>query len=243
MIAQEFTQPYFLTASEGNPEQEMPLPLLMNRLIEVSTLHANTLGIGFAKLIENNNSWVLTRVTTEMKRYPKINENYSITTWIEDYNRHFSLRNMEIKDKDGIIIGYARTVWMVISYETRQSADLTKLDYMKEIIADKDCPIEPQSHLRTANGKSENYTFKYVDCDLNRHVNTVRYLELFLNQFSLEKYDENFISRMEIAFVKETRFGETLQINLDDSNPMDCKLSLDNGKNCHCRARFLFNRR
>ena len=44
-------------------------------------------------------------------------------------------------------------------------------------------------------GKTTDYTFKYTDCDVNRHVNTVKYLDLLLNQFNLEKYDQNFVKR------------------------------------------------
>ena len=45
-----FVSDYFLTPGECNPEQRMPLTLLINRLIEVATLHANELGIGYAYL-------------------------------------------------------------------------------------------------------------------------------------------------------------------------------------------------
>lgn len=106
----DFRQEYFLTAAECNPEKEMPLSLVMTKIIEVATLHANSWGVGYADMIRNNEGWVLSRVTIEMLRYPKMNEAYTFTTWIEDYNRHFSQRNMEITDHNGEVIGYARTI-------------------------------------------------------------------------------------------------------------------------------------
>ena len=46
-----FERTYFLTPAECNPQQRMPLTLLINRIIEVATLHATELGIGYADLV------------------------------------------------------------------------------------------------------------------------------------------------------------------------------------------------
>lgn len=241
-MLKEFTKEYFLTAGECNPELEMPLPLLMNRLIDIATLHANSWGVGYAKLIEENQAWVLSRVTIEMKRYPRVNEAYSITTWIEDYNRHFSQRNMEIKGEDGTTLGYARTIWLVINLATRESVDISRLGYIRENVTSRDCPIAPQGRIKMDEvTMSRDYTFNYTDCDLNRHVNTVRYLELLLNQFDLEHYDAHMVRRMEIAFVKETRYGETVTVKTDGHDPQNCVLSVDDNEGVsHCRGRLVF---
>ena len=244
-MLKEFTQQYQLTAGECNPELEMPLPLLMTRIIEIATLHANSWGVGYAKLIEENQAWVLSRVTIEMTRYPRVNEIYSVSTWIEDYNRHFSLRNMEFKAADGSMLGYARTVWVVINLATRESVDISKLSYIRENVLGKECPIAPQGRLKLQQvTRSQDHTFGYVECDLNRHVNTVRYLELLLNQFPLETYDALMVQRMEIAFTKETRYGETVKLNIDETNPHDCVLSIDDSEGAsHCRGRLVFAER
>ena len=244
-MLKEFTQQYQLTAGECNPELEMPLPLLMTRIIEIATLHANSWGVGYAKLIEENQAWVLSRVTIEMTRYPRVNEIYSVTTWIEDYNRHFSLRNMEFKASDGSTLGYARTVWVVINLATRESVDISKLSYIRENVLGKECPIAPQGRLKLQQvTRSQDHAFGYVECDLNRHVNTVRYLELLLNQFPLETYDALMVHRMEIAFTKETRYGETVKVNIDETNPHDCVLSIDDSEGAsHCRGRLVFAER
>ncbi len=172
----EFRQEFFLTAAECNPEKEMPLSLVMTRIIEMATLHANAWGVGYAKMIESNQGWVLSRVTVEMTRYPKVNEPYSFTTWIESYNRHFSQRNMEIRDHNDEVIGYVRTIWMVIDFATRESVDISKLSYISENISGRECPIAPQGRLKTVEpSRTAAYTFGYMDCDINRHVNTVKY--------------------------------------------------------------------
>lgn len=240
----EFSKTYYLAAGECNPQGELPLTLLMTRIIEVATLHANSWGVGYERLIRDNQVWVLSRVAIEMNEYPKVNTNYKLTTWIEDYNRHFSQRNMRIDDENGKPLGYVRTIWMVIDMNTRASVDIEKLGYIRENVSDIPCPIEPQSRLRPIEqGHAVDYTFGYMDCDFNRHVNTVRYLSLLMNMFDMDCYDHYFIRRMELSFIKETHYGETAQFVIDDSDSMESHMSITIDGDDHVRARFLWQER
>ena len=239
-----FSKTFYLAAGECNPQGEMPLTLLMTRIIEVATFHANSWGVGYERLIRDNQAWVLSRVTIEMTEFPKVNTDYTLTTWIEDYNRHFSQRNMRLDDAHGNPLGYVRTIWMVIDMNTRASVDIEKLGYIRENVSDQPCPIEPQSRLRPIEqGHAVDYTFGYMDCDFNRHVNTVRYLSHLMNMFDMDCYDNFFVKRMEISFIKETRYGETAQFIIDDTDPMDSRMSITVDGDDHVRARFCWQER
>ena len=240
----EFSKTYYLSAGECNPQSELPLPLLVNKVIDVATLHANEWGVGYKRLIADNHAWVLARITIEMERYPRVNENYTLTTWIEDYNRMFSQRNMEVTDERGNTLGYVRTIWMVIDLSTRQSVDMSQLTYIRENINDRPCPIAPQAKLRpVAEGEVTEHTFGYVECDFNRHVNTVRYLELLLNQFELSYFDNNVVHRMEMSFIKETRYGESVHVIKKEETEGDWRMAISLDGNDHIRARFQFEPR
>ncbi len=240
----EYSKTYYLSAGECNPQGELPLPLLVNRVIDVATMHANEWGVGYERLIADNHAWVLARVTVEMERYPRVNENYTLTTWIEGYNRLFSQRNMEITDEQGLTLGYVRTIWMVIDLATRRSADIEQLAYIGENVSSRPCPIAPLGKLRpVTEGRVVEHTFGYAECDFNRHVNTVRYLELFINQFEMSYFDNHFIHRMEIAFNKETRYGERAQIRSCEEAADVTRMSVVVGDEEHVRARFAFSQR
>ena len=105
---------FFLSAGEANAEQEMSLPILVAKLIDIATTHANSLGIGNPSMLEIHAGWVLSRLTVEMDSYPKVNDDYVISTWVESFNRHFSERAFSISSPNGKIYGYARSVWMVM---------------------------------------------------------------------------------------------------------------------------------
>ena len=212
-----FVSDYFLTPGECNPEQRMPLTLLINRLIEVATLHANELGIGYAYLQREHQTWVLSRVAVEMKRYPGVNENYRITTWVSSVSRLFSERDFEITVGDEVV-GYARTVWAVIDTRTRTVGDISRLSWISGVVPQKECPVPKPARLRPIAAPQPGeevpqgyhqtaYRFQYTDIDFNRHVNSSRYIDLLLNQWSLEFHDANRLNRFEIAYIHEARFG------------------------------------
>ena len=81
------TNTWFLTAGETDARSLMPITLMAARAIETATEHANALGIGYTELAEHRLGWVLARLSIEVLRYPGINETYSMSTWIEGYNR------------------------------------------------------------------------------------------------------------------------------------------------------------
>lgn len=209
------THEYNLLAPQCNAQHELAPPQLIQQIIDVATEHADKLGVGFRELQSNDNSWVLSRVTFELNRFPRMFETYTLTTWIEGFNRLFSERNFEIRSADGEIIGYVRSIWVAINSSTRRPADLSQFAHLAETVADRPCPIEKQSKIRIPAQTPQivnSYTFRVSDIDLNRHVNSTRYIELILNQLELADYDENYLQRFEIEYKQEALYGNTVEV-------------------------------
>lgn len=225
----EHTHTYRLTAGESGAEATLPVTLLLERIIEVATEHANLLEIGYEQLNCRGIAWVLSRVSFEMKRYPVINEVYSLTTWIEGYNRHFSDRCFTIHDGEDHIIGYVYTMWTAIDIKRRCVADLDLLEKDLFPVSPKHIPLTKAPRLKTlVNPETEDYTFKYCDIDFNRHVNSVRYLALLLNRWPLDYYDSHEVGRLDICFHRECHFGETVSVAVsNDADVSECEITAD----------------
>ena len=209
------TQSWFLTAGQTDSRSLMPITLIAARCIEVATEHAIALGIGYSELAEHRLGWVLARLSIEMIRYPGINESYSMSTWIEGYNRFFSDRCYVMKDGNGNTVANIRSMWVAIDMKTRSMADLGELERERFPISDIKCPVSKERAPLIAKGaevKSREYNFKYCDIDFNRHVNTIRYLDLVLNSYSLDFFDSNSISRLDVSFEHECYYGETVKL-------------------------------
>lgn len=235
-----FSQSFFLSAGETDAQQEMSLPVLTAKLIDIATAHANSLGIGNPSMESLHCGWVLSRLTIEMDKYPHVNDTYSISTWVESWNRHFSMRCFRVDDASGNPVGYARSVWMVLDTVTRENAGLSHLSLDDELIAGIEAPIARQAkHLEIypeftppqnikrggilATAPIETHTFKYCDLDAYRHVNTVRYVALLLNQFTLEEFDATRVKRLELSFLHEANYGKSVDILRNDNyESSDC---------------------
>lgn len=239
-----YTHSYTVEPAEGNAQQELPLPLLVKRILEVATLHAESWGIGYSDLIKQRQVWVLSRLSIEMTRYPRIHESYTLETWIEGYNKHFSSRNFAIYGADGTPCGYARTIWVVIDLETRASVDLSQLDYIARNITDRPCPIDKQSRVRDVHDDHPaTHRVGYIDIDLNRHVNSVKYIEHLLDLFDLERYDRQQVHRFEISYANEARYGTPLQLLKAEEAPDNFALEIRDNQTVYCKGRIIFENR
>lgn len=239
-LAAEYRRTFYISANESNPEGELALNILLGNIIEIAYFHANSLGIGNAQMQHLNAGWVLSRLTVEMDSFPKVNTDYHITTWVEEFNKHYSIRDFMIEDCAGNIIGYARTIWMVLDTTTHESIGLSHLDFSQSLISSRPCPIARQAkHLMiitpemvekmdsvparilVANHSEPSYTFKYNDIDFYRHVNTVRYLTVLVNCFSIDDFDKNYVKRLEMSFLNEGHFGEPVEIRRYDRTELE----------------------
>ncbi|MDE6329528.1 MAG: MBL fold metallo-hydrolase [Muribaculaceae bacterium] len=223
-----YSRRYFLSAGETDAERELSLPTLTAKLIEIATEHANAMGIGNPDMPGCHCGWVLSRLTIEMHSYPKVDSDYTISTWIESCNRHFSERSFAISDGEGNEVGYARSVWMVLDTISHANAGLDGLNISDDMIDGRECPIPRQGkhftiltpeEAKSATGKFlvadrdvRHHTFRFSDLDAYRHVNTIRYVALLMDCYSLKEHDAMRIGRLELSFLHEGGYGRELDI-------------------------------
>ena len=81
------------------------------------------------------------------------------------------------------------------------------------------------------------------DIDVNRHVTTRRYIDLITDIWTLDKYIDNRVSRFEIAFKHEARYGqesETLMLpNKTVEGAYDVEIRVDDTACALARITFI----
>lgn len=223
---------------------ELTMGVLGNHLLNCAGFHATDRGFGMATLNEENYTWVLSRLAIELDEMPCQYEEFSIQTWVENVYRLFTDRNFAIMNKDGKTIGYARSVWAMISLNTRKPTDLLALHggSIVDYITDKPCPIEKPSRIKvSATEPSATLTAKYNDIDINGHVNSIRYIEHILDLFPLELYQKKRISRFEMAYVTESYYGDELSFFQEEVGGSEYHVEVKkNGNDVVCRAKIKF---
>ncbi|MBR5612661.1 MAG: acyl-[Bacteroidaceae bacterium] len=211
----------------------LTMGVLGNHLLNCAGFHASERGFGIAEINENHYTWVLSRLAIELEDMPRQYEDFSIQTWIENVYRLFTDRNFELLDKNGKTIGYARSVWAMISMETRKPADLFTLhgESLNQYASDRECPISKPGRIKVATDEPVSvYQTRYSDIDINGHVNSIKYIEHILDLFPMETFKEKQIKRFEMAYVAESYYGDALHFYLEEKgeNEFDIEVKKNN---------------
>ncbi len=161
-------------------------------------------------------SWVLSRMAVEMHRLPARHEEIDVYTWVSDYGRLMTTRNMTVANEAGVEIGAAVTQWAMINLETRRPLDLSSLSSKSTSLVDREPPIEkPRKVPAVAGSIAERpYTVAYSDIDFNGHVNSMKYLEWMANTLPPEVLTGLSGFRYDINYIHEARLGEELTVCL-----------------------------
>ena len=108
---------------------------------EAAGQHSERLGLGRSALLAKNTAWVLTRVEVDMDRYPAFEETFSVETFPMPVRRCFFPRYFIFRDSNGIEIGRAATLWVLLDLGTRS---MTKLDVVKALMREfgKEVPVD-----------------------------------------------------------------------------------------------------
>lgn len=222
----------------------LTMGVLGNHLLNCAGFHATERGFGIATLNESNYTWVLSRLAIELEEMPLQYESFSVQTWIENVYRLFTDRNFAILNKDGKPIGYARSIWAMISMDTRKPADLLSLHNgsIVDYICQKECPIEKSGRIKVNQKElAGEVVTKYSDIDINGHVNSIRYIEHILDLFPLEIFREKRIRRFEMAYNAESYYGDTLAFYKEQVSENEYDIEVKkNGQEVVVRSKVIF---
>ncbi len=160
-----------------------------------------------------------------------------ICLYIPGFRKLIKARN---EDANGNYFGYARSIWTAIDLETRRPTNVEELYGLTDYVNDKPCPVEGASKIPLLKDDAEQITsfdVKYSDIDINKHLNSIKYIEHFVDVFPLEMYQEKEIGRFEITYIHEGQYGTALDIvQKKDSDDMYI-LEMRNAEKAICSAR------
>ena len=190
---------------------------LGNALLNASDMHSTARNFGMTYLNTMNKTWVLSRLAIELEDIPVEHDKFVIETWVESAMRYFTKRDWALYSEDGTkVFGYAKSIWAMIDTQTREPQDIFFINDGKikdYIYPEKGCPIKDVSRVKTPE-MTEYTEFKvmYNDLDVNRHLNSMKYLDHLMDTFPIDYLRDNQVKRVEIAYVAEGHWGDTIRI-------------------------------
>lgn len=207
----EFGIDAYLTDFRG----KATLPMIGGFMLQAATKHAEERGFGYSAMTSQNRVWVLSRIAIEIFEYPKNDTVMVLDTWVANVNRLFTERHFSFEDSDGKPLGYAKSLWASIDLKTRKPTNVLELEGLSEYIVEKKNPIEGMTKIPILKDNyvvASDFIVKYSDVDINKHLNSMKYIEHFVDVFDIEMFREKEIRRIEINYLSEGRYGTKLDI-------------------------------
>lgn len=213
------------------------IPMIGNYLLHAASKHAADRGFGYSDMNERHTAWVLSRLAIEVSDYPTASQTITLYTWVEEVGKLFTNRCFELVDGEGRTFGFARSVWAAIDVETRRPT-LLDVEGLGAYIAERPCPIEKPGKIAPVENSSEGelYMVKYSDLDVNGHLNSIKYMEHLLDLFDIRMFNTKEVSRFEIAYQAEGRYGMELALHKAESAPDKYNMAICHDGKAICRA-------
>lgn len=237
------TYTYTIAAYLTDFRGKATLPMLGGFMLQAATQHAEERGFGYSFMVSKRRAWVLTRMNIELSEYPANDTEIKLHTWISDVNKLFTERCFIIEDHRGNDIGYVRSLWACIDMETRRPTNILELEGFTNFKIEKECPVKSagkivppkEAHLVDA------FKVKYSDVDINCHLNSMKYIEHFVDVFPLELHQQKEIKAFEINYIAEGKYGSQLDILQQETNNGVFNLEMQHDSQTICAAKVIWN--
>lgn len=214
MFSKEGIYSYTIDAYLSDFRGKATLPMLGGFILQAATRHAEERNFGYSFMTNQRRAWVLMRMSIDILEYPNNDTSVKLHTWISDINKLFSERCFAFENQNGDYIGYARTMWASIDLETRRPTNILELKGMADFKLDKECPMSTTAKIPLLKDPefASSFTVKYSDIDINKHLNSMKYIEHLVDIFPIEMFQEKEIRTFEINYIAEGQYGTTLDI-------------------------------
>jgi medium-chain acyl-[acyl-carrier-protein] hydrolase len=189
--------------------------------LEAAWNHAEALGLGFSHLRSQGKFWVLARLRCEMQQYPAWGDRVMLRTWPRGLKSVFALRDFELQDETGTRIAAGSSAWVVLDAASKRPQRLHKLfPNLAALNGKAALGCDPED----LGGENETWddacpiTVRYSDIDVNKHVNSTRYIGWMLDAYPPGFHLQHSLRVLEVNYLGETLEGEQLIVRTRQSD-------------------------
>jgi acyl-ACP thioesterase len=179
--------------------------------------HADHLGVGFQKLKNSDQAWVLARITMHIDRYPEWRETITVKTWPTGIEKIFARRDFLFLDSEGRTIGSGSSWWIIINPKTRQPQtpesvrDLNFEPRLEQYGLDR---LRLPKEMKPAGF----HLVDYLETDQLKHVNNTRYAAWIQNMLGQEWNSRHVITNYQVEFMAEAFSDDTITLSMEQSD-------------------------
>jgi len=197
-------------------------------------------GLGYRRLYEIRQVFLLSRVSLRIHRCPLSGEVVTVTTWENGFRLSHVRRNYELTDESGALCVSAKSDWVIVDPEGRKlirPADFTGKELTvcpKEI----DAPECRKVVLPSGMTELGAHVVVYSDLDYNGHVYSGNYGDILWDVLPAELQNAA-LREMQLNYSREATLGDTMRLaGVREGNVLTAGALVD-GEHCFsCRCVF-----
>lgn len=196
-----FTVRVFETGANGT----LAVRSLCDFLQEAAGNHARALGVSVQDLLQQQLTWVLSRLRVQIHRLPGNGERVTVRTWPSGIDRLFALRDFTVRDARGETLASAVSAWLILDTRSRRPVRIQGIfDPPETNAVPRAFAADPEKLPGCAAPEGETaISVRWSDCDVNQHVNNSRYAEWVVE--GVAALGIGILTSLDIDFLAETQ--------------------------------------
>ncbi len=210
-----FEDTYRVGARDTDPFNQCRPSSILNFLQEAATDAAAELHVSRDEIIENYNCfWMLARIWYRLDKPLYWDDKLTVRTWHRGGKGVSMYRDFDLYC-NGEQTGEAVSVWVLADMDTHKLKKLNEVEEFKLTTGGdlcKDIKLH-RSRFPEELVLAERRLLHYSDCDVNVHVNNVRYADFACDAIRLDQRGEGkFVSSVQLSYLKECLAGESIDL-------------------------------
>ena len=160
-------------------------------------------------------AWIYTQYHVQIKRKIGYDTPLLLRQWIQPYRRPLLLTLNSTIEQDGEIVASGKIETCVFDLNRQMPRRLSSIEFPDNIAEEIAHDIPSFLGLdKSTEGMTERYqkTVRVSDLDKSRHMNNLRYIEMFQDAYGSGFWEEKEPHQMEIRFLSQCREGEVISV-------------------------------
>lgn len=240
-------QKYEIKVYESDALGRSSFPAMCDYFQDMAWLHYNNVEKALGSLLTQGQFWLMTRLEVEIAAMPAWQDVIEIETWSRGIEKYYAYRDFIVTGADGKTAARATTTWVVLDTINKKISRLTELGLKWPSRSDVSSLGRNAEKLEVAGktGYGPDYTVRYGDMDVNRHVNNVKYIKWMFDAPGMEYIEAHTLKKAVINFIDETRAGDIVRTGMERTGDLEiaCSVFKNGADREACRAKFYFEKK
>lgn len=210
----------FINSNDVNDHYELKISTIFKYLQQVSTNHAELIGLGKKDTVDKGMFWVITRMEVRILKMPHMLETISVTTHPGDLMMFIFPRYYEIYNEKGELCIAASSTWVLLDLNTHKALMKPFGDNYSFKGETHPNDIKLPGKVTSDNlYKLETRRVRYNDIDLNGHLNNTKYIDYIIDTHDINFYKKYRVKEILINYEKEIKNEDSVDIYTDGNLP------------------------